>query len=111
MKTGLAAFKFALVGFALPYAFVLHPELLLLSSDVVDIGGNILVAAIGIIPLAAAIAGFGLGPLRQWERWVLLAAALVLFLTPSGENRIVVQGIAIVVVVWIGLKGALGRAG
>jgi hypothetical protein len=40
-----------------------------------------------------------------------LAAALVLFLTPSGENRIVVQGIAIVVVVWIGLKGALGRAG
>ena len=111
MKTGLAAFKFALVGFALPYAFVLHPELLLLSSDVVDIGGNILVAAIGIIPLAAAIAGFGLGPLRQWERWVVLVAALVLFLTPSGENRIVVQGIAIVVVVWIGLKGALGRAG
>ncbi|MCH8021593.1 TRAP transporter fused permease subunit, partial [candidate division KSB1 bacterium] len=33
MQTAFAAFRFALVGFALPYAFVLRPELLLLSPD------------------------------------------------------------------------------
>ena len=46
MQTGVAAFRFALVGFALPYAFVLKPELLLLSPD----GG-----AAGFFPVAINI--------------------------------------------------------
>ena len=33
MKTAFAAFRFSLVGFALPYAFVLRPELLLLNPE------------------------------------------------------------------------------
>ena len=33
MQTGWHAFRFALVGFTLPYIFVFRPELLMLSSD------------------------------------------------------------------------------
>ena len=33
MRTSFAAFRFALVGFTLPYMFVLRPELLMLGWD------------------------------------------------------------------------------
>ncbi len=97
MRTGVAAFRFALVGFTLPFAFVLHPELLLLSSELSAILANIFIALLGILPLAAAIAGYGFGPLNAWQRTVLLAAALLLFLTPSGSARVWVQGLGLFV--------------
>ncbi|MBT5832164.1 MAG: hypothetical protein HOH77_18405, partial [Candidatus Latescibacteria bacterium] len=50
-----------------------------------------------ILPLAASVAGFGFAPLKMWQRAVLLVAALVLFLTPSGSLRFVLQGTALVV--------------
>ena len=65
-STSLAAFRFALAGFALPYLFVYRPQLLMLAAD----GGPASVAAIalavglavlGILPLAAAVAGVGRG--------------------------------------------------
>jgi TRAP-type uncharacterized transport system fused permease subunit len=98
MQTGVAAFRFALVGFTLPYAFVLHPELLLLSPDFTATIANILIVLLGIPPLAAAIAGYGFAPLNAWQRPILLAAALLLFLTPSGHARIYIQGLALIVV-------------
>ena len=103
MKTALAAFRFALAGFALPYAFVLHPELMLLSSDVIAVVGSVTIVLIGIVPLAAAIVGYGFGPLRHWERWVLLGSALALFLTPSVESRFLIQAAAIGVTMTIGI--------
>lgn len=98
MQTGVTAFRFALVGFALPYAFVLHPELLLLSSDFTAIIANILVVLIGIFPLSAAAAGHAFAPLSIYQRTLLLAAALLLFLTPSGDTRLYLQGIALLTV-------------
>ena len=92
MRTGLAAFRFALVGFALPYAFVLHPELLLVSPDLASTVVNVLVVFAGILPLAAAISGYGFAPLNAWQRAVLLVAALVLFLTPSGRSSALDSG-------------------
>ena len=97
MRTGVAAFRFALVGFALPYAFVLHPELLLVSSDAASTLVNVLVAFAGILPLAVAISGFGFGPVNAWQRVILLVAALVLFLTPSGAYRVWLQASALLV--------------
>ena len=96
MQTGVTAFRFALVGFALPYAFVLHPELLLLSSDFTAIIANILVVLLGIFPLSAAAAGHAFAPLPTYQRGLLLAAALLLFLTPSGDARLYFQGIALI---------------
>lgn len=97
MQTGVTAFRFALVGFALPYAFVLHPELLLLSSDITAIIANILVVLLGILPLSAAAAGHAFAPLPTYQRVLLLAAALLLFLTPSGDARLYLQGIALLI--------------
>ena len=103
MQTGVAAFRFALVGFALPYAFVLKPELLLLAPD----GGNagffaitasVLIAAVGIISLAASVSGYCLAPLNFWVRVGLLIAAAVLFLTHSGWGQLIAFMVVAIIV-------------
>jgi TRAP transporter 4TM/12TM fusion protein len=88
MQTGFAAFRFAWVGFALPYAFVLRPELLLLTPDggsagLLAVGTNVLVTVFGIVALAASVSGYALRPLNIWYRLILLTAAMVLFLAQS----------------------------
>ena len=93
MQTGVAAFRFALVGFALPYAFVLKPELLLLSPDggtagFFTIAVGIMVAMFGIISLAASVSGYWFAPLNLWKRMGLLAAAAVFFLTHLGWGQL-----------------------
>ena len=94
MQTGVAAFRFALVGFALPYAFVLKPELLLLSPDGGSAGFfvvavSVLTTIFGIVALAASVTGHWFAPLNFWKRVGLLAAATMLFLTHSGWVQLV----------------------
>lgn len=89
MQTGIAAFRFALVGFALPYAFVLKPELLLLSpdggaADFFGVTASLAIAILGIVALAASVSGHWFAPLNFSIRAGLLAAAAVFFLTQSG---------------------------
>ena len=89
MQTGFTAFRFALVGFALPYAFVLKPELLFLSPDgsaagFFPVAVNALITAFATVPLAASVAGYLFTPLDFWKRAVLLVAAIVIFLTHFG---------------------------
>ena len=93
MQTGVAAFRFALVGFALPYAFVLKPELLLMSPDggtasFFTIAVGVMVAIFGIISLAASVSGYWFAPLNYWKRLGLLAAAAVFFLTHLGWGQL-----------------------
>lgn len=88
MKTGMAAFRFALVGFTLPYMFVYRPELLMLdaeggTAEWTAIATAFAFAVLGVIPLAAAIAGHLRGPLGPVARAVLLVSAGLL-LVPSG---------------------------
>ena len=89
MRTGFAAFRFALAGFTLPYLFVLRPELLLLSADGElqwsRVVLSVVVACVGLVPLAASIAGFLRGRLRMDVRVVLLGLA-VLLLWPGGST-------------------------
>jgi TRAP transporter 4TM/12TM fusion protein len=80
MQTGLAAFRFALVGFTLPYMFVLRPELLMLSADgrPASWGGIAYAAAVslaGLVPFAAGIAGHLFAPLAPGHRALLFASA------------------------------------
>lgn len=86
MQTGVAAFRFALVGFALPYAFTLKPELLLLAPDggtanFFAVAVSVLTAIVGIVALAASVSGHWFASLTFWKRTGLLAAAAVLFLS------------------------------
>jgi len=86
MKTAFRAFGFALVGFALPFAFVLKPELLMLTADgtaapisqvVIHVGG----AIAAILLLAAGIVGYTRNPVSLPLRVLLLGCALIAFLT------------------------------
>ncbi|MEM7391166.1 MAG: TRAP transporter large permease subunit [Verrucomicrobiota bacterium] len=85
MKSGFTAFRFALVGFALPFAFVLRPELLMLTptgalAGPVPIVLNVGITVVAIIGLAAGIAGFIGRTVAMGLRVVLIALAFVIFL-------------------------------
>ena len=102
MQTSFAAFRFALVGFALPYAFVFHPELLLIVTQP---NGYLMMAlkigrtAFSIIPLAAGIAGFGFSKLRFWQRILCIGAAFMLLVS----IKIWFQLLAIGIIIGVGL--------
>jgi len=80
MKTGLSAFRFALVGFTLPYIFVFRPELLLLSDGrgAGPFLEAVLAATFGVAAYASALAGFLFRTLSAGERLLLFAAAALL---------------------------------
>ena len=107
LETGLAAFRFALVGFALPYLFVFRPALLLLGPDGGVAGLDsvlpaLVFAVFGVSALAAAIAGFLFAPTTPARRGLLLVAA-VLCLLPAGTGwaPINLVGVALLVVLAI----------
>ena len=80
MPTGLAAFRFALVGFTLPYMFIYRPELLMLTPSGEPAGwlGMLLpvaIATLGVTCFAAGIAGQLSRPLGLGLRLAIFAAA------------------------------------
>ncbi len=89
MPTALAAFRFSLVGFTLPFMFVYRPELLLMQSNGAmiaagDVPRTILVIAAalaGVVALAGGVTGqFFRGRMRLWERAMMFVAAVMLLL-------------------------------
>ena len=101
MTTGFAAFRFALVGFALPYAFVLRPALLWLRADggtpeVWTVLGNFSLTLVGTIVFAAAIAGYLFNKLSLSARCMLFIAAFILFFAPAGIQFVWIHGIVVV---------------
>ena len=91
LQSSNAAFRFALVGFTLPFLFVFRPELLMLNpigerAGAVPILLAILLGVVGVWSFAAAIAGFfrrELGPLSRV--FFLVTAALALFPATSAQ--------------------------
>ena len=80
MPTGIAAFRFALVGFTLPYMFIYRPELLMLTAGGEPAGWldmllPVAIAALGVTCFAAGIAGQLRQPLPLGLRLAVLAAA------------------------------------
>jgi TRAP transporter 4TM/12TM fusion protein len=89
MPTALAAFRFSLVGFTLPFMFVYRPELLLMNpdgspADWLPATIQIAIATVGITALAAGIAGYLFKELRTDVRVGMLVAAALL-LSPDVE--------------------------
>ncbi|MEM7482325.1 MAG: TRAP transporter fused permease subunit [Acidobacteriota bacterium] len=99
LESGLAAFRFALAGFTLPYLFVFRPGLLMLTgsgeaASATTVAVSLLAALVAIVPLAAAVSGylFGLlGPAARGALW--LAALLALFPPASGVGFSLANGI------------------
>ncbi len=106
MATAWAAFRFALVGFALPYMFVFRPQLLLLAPDGTPISfwlalPSLAVSVLGVFALAAAISGYLWSRLSRLHRMVLLTASILLFY-PAGGSLLSNWGIF-----WTDLSGAV----
>jgi TRAP-type uncharacterized transport system fused permease subunit len=84
----MAAFRFALVGFTLPFIFVYRPELLLIDPVT---GGvppwtavlePLFVAVLGVTAFAAGLAAYLFAPLTLTQRAIAFVAATLL-LVPS----------------------------
>ena len=92
MPTAFAAFRFALVGFTLPYMFVYRPELLMLTA-----GGEpastlgmlmpVAIATLGVTCFAAGIAGHLRHPLGLGLRLAIFTAAGLL-LAPGPVSKL-----------------------
>jgi TRAP transporter 4TM/12TM fusion protein len=96
MKSSVAAFRFALIGFALPFAFVRKPSLLLLAPD----GGpadfftaflEISLTIVAIVPLAAGVTGFLFSRLSVLFRLILTGCALTAMLSTQSTGGNILQ--------------------
>jgi TRAP transporter 4TM/12TM fusion protein len=104
MRTAFAAFRFGLVGFALPFAFVLKPELLMLTkaneaADPLMIAATVGITVVAIWGLAASIAGYACGRLSMVIRVILLASSLTIFFTRWQDLQLIAQLVAAVLIV------------
>lgn len=85
MATAMAAFRFSLVGFFLPFMFVFRPELLMLDhhggpADITHIARAFVIAAVGVAAFAIGIAGHCFQPVSRRARGLFfLSSGLLLF--------------------------------
>ena len=118
IKSAIAAFRFSLVGFALPYAFVLRPELLMLTPEntaasVLSIVANVATTLVAILGLTTAMAGFAFKPLAAWQRGLLVIASLTVFLTRWQDAQFIahlVAALVICVLLTLDFTGRKGKA-
>ncbi len=109
MPTALAAFRFSLVGFTLPFMFVYRPALLLMDED----GGSLFAAGaaglpplllalgaavVGIFALAAGIGGYLRTELSMPMRGLMLVSAALLLVPDLGgpATGVAVNGVGLV---------------
>lgn len=76
-ESGIAALKLGATGYIVPFMFVFGPSLLMIGTWP-SILLTVLTACLGVVCLAAGLAGYLTAPLRLWQRLPLLAAAIVL---------------------------------
>ena len=115
LKTAFEAFRFSLVGFALPFAFVFKPELLMLTVDnqpaswlaITVTVACIVVATTG---MAVAVAGYFIRQIGFWQRAMLLVLSLLVFFTRnSGMEWWVQIGAVGLIVAWLLFEIMRGR--
>ncbi|MCL4204911.1 MAG: TRAP transporter fused permease subunit [Pirellulaceae bacterium] len=128
MAASNAAFRFALVGFTLPYMFIYRPSLLLMGeggqpfsrADVPELAMALLVAVLGIVSLAAGLTGYLKTNLSIPMRGLAFLAALLMLvprLEIAGRNFggiVDGTGIALFVVIlvlnWRRASGSASRS-
>ena len=96
LKTSFQAFRFSIVGFALPFAFVLKPSLLMLTVDNqpaswLAVIMTVSCMVIGTSAMAAGVGGFFVRRLALWQRALLVALGLVVFFTRNTGTQLWVQ--------------------
>jgi len=79
-KTGNTAFRLGLGKVLVPFVFVFSPSLLLVAKGFTwyDFAVTFVGCVAGITVLSAALSGFLLTLMKPWERWLCVAAALLM---------------------------------
>ncbi|ANY78407.1 C4-dicarboxylate ABC transporter permease [Microvirga ossetica] len=77
-KTGNTAFRLGLGKVLVPFVFVYGPAMLIVTPEFTWPSFLFVTAGaiVGIVFLSAAFAGYGLTPMRAWERWLIGVASL-----------------------------------
>lgn len=97
LKTGVSAFRLAIAGFIIPFMLVYKPSLLIQGAGAVEIAYNLVIAIIGVSVLAIASEGYIFGPLKVWQRLILLACVMGLLLLNEIGDMIALPVIAVVI--------------
>jgi TRAP transporter 4TM/12TM fusion protein len=77
-RTQALGMMLSLSGFIIPFAYVYDPALLLIGASGSQILLRTAAATLGVIMLSAALIGYLRGPMRVWERTLLLAGSFLL---------------------------------
>lgn len=77
MKTSMASFKIGLAAFIVPFMFFYSPAMLM-EGSALQITRVAITASLGIFLLSAAVQAWFFGPVRLWQRGVMLIGALCL---------------------------------
>lgn len=96
MKIAVAACRFAMAAFVLPFAFIYDPAILLKGS-VLDIVTSAITVALAVVLLSVAAEGYFRKAMPWWSRLICVAAAFC-YLIPTPASLIygtVVTGIAL----------------
>jgi len=106
IKTAFEAFRFALVGFALPFAFVLKPSLVMLTIDNQPAGWLTVATTVSCIVvatagMAAGVAGYFTRRIGWGQRVMLLVLGLLVFFTRNSGIQWWLQMVAVgLLVAW-----------
>ncbi|WP_166350546.1 TRAP transporter permease [Phytoactinopolyspora limicola] len=99
LKSGVTALRIAIVGFIIPFIFVVEPALLLQDTNVVELIPVVLTALLGMLAISSGLTGYLVRPARPIERLLLVGAGIALVypaLVSAVPAVLLVAGIAIV---------------
>jgi TRAP transporter 4TM/12TM fusion protein len=88
IRTGVNSAKLAIAAFIIPYMFVLSPELLMIDTTIPRLLWVVFTAITGMIAIGAGIIGYWYRRLYLIERFLLVAAGLML-IYPEGMTDII----------------------
>jgi TRAP transporter 4TM/12TM fusion protein len=86
MNIAVAACRFAMAAFVLPFAFIYDPAILL-EGSVLDVVASAITVALAVVLLSTAAEGYFRVPLPWWSRLICVAAALC-YLIPTPSSLI-----------------------
>lgn len=107
LKTAFEAFRFSLVGFALPFAFVFKPALLMLTIDNqpaswLAIAATVACTVVATTGMAVAVAGYFVRRVGFLQRAMLLVLSVLVFFTRNTGMQWWVQvGAVGLIVAWL----------
>lgn len=88
IRTGANASRLAIAAFIIPYMFVFQPQLLMIDTNILEIGMILVSAIAGMIAIGGGLIGFWYRKLQWFERAISVFGGLLL-IYPGGITDII----------------------